>query len=650
MAAKCSCTPQQKVKCATFWAKLCHFLFNCGGAEARCAVFDGQAGLVWNALLFPLVLTIGFYRAYARSFLTITFGRCFRSVCCVCCNKNPACAKMCCQDHFVDVTFPQQDAMGSTAGAWRRIDALAKHDKSVVETFDGAKPKAEMVLFDGDIEPCDLLQGAVGDCWLIAALAAAAEHPASIRSRFLTLERNFRGRYVVELHYKGEWRKIVVDDFVPVHDNGESGATSIYASANGNEMWTLLFEKAFAKMFTKYGDPSGRTSASGYAALDGGHEMWVFQALTGHKGGTFAVDSDACDKAIAAGEEGEHPFDRICRLASQAALMGTNWGHGASREEQRDNGLVLGHAYSVLDGRRCVLGGVAGCDANVADVADEDNEVLLVKLRNPWGSHEWNGRWSDKSSEWTRYPHVSKMVGFTAEDDGTFFMEWHDFSRLANGVQYCERDAGIRDLVLDIHEGECSFIYRYISRESCSQFDSLPLTSLTKTDASCTRAVGSASTSAARRAVFCGDSSSTTLCARVRRRCALRVCVCLRCAYAVPTQRLRSSGAAAATAAVAAAAATAAESPPRHPSAHGSNHAVVSHSPSTNHGRTTPSLLARPLPTFQRVHCQVLPEARVLLGCRESSALARNLPQRRRRARMLWTLRSPPLLQHRCRV
>ena len=27
--------------------------------------------------------------------------------------------------------------------------------------------------------------------------------------------------------------------------------------------------------------------------------------------------------------------------------------------------------------------------------------------------------------------------------------------------------------------GECSFIYRYILRESCSQFDSLPLTSLT---------------------------------------------------------------------------------------------------------------------------------------------------------------------------
>ena len=32
--------------------------------------------------------------------------------------------------------------------------------------------------------------------------------------------------------------------------------------------------------------------------------------------------------------------------------------------------------------------------------------------------------------------------------------------------------------------GECSFMYRYISRESCSQFDSLPLTSLTRSPTS----------------------------------------------------------------------------------------------------------------------------------------------------------------------
>jgi hypothetical protein len=41
------------------------------------------------------------------------------------------------------------------------------------------------------------------------------------------------------------------------------------------------------------------------------------------------------------------------------------------------------------------------------------------------------------------------------------------------------RTLGSGDAGAQSSEGECSFIYRYILRESCSQFDSLPLTSLT---------------------------------------------------------------------------------------------------------------------------------------------------------------------------
>ena len=42
-----------------------------------------------------------------------------------------------------------------------------------------------------------------------------------------------------------------------------------------------------------------------------------------------------------------------------------------------------GHAYSLVSARRLISG------------------AEIVKLRNPWGSFEWQGAWSDNSPEMT---------------------------------------------------------------------------------------------------------------------------------------------------------------------------------------------------------------------------------------------------------
>lgn len=50
----------------------------------------------------------------------------------------------------------------------------------------------------------------------------------------------------------------------------------------------------------------------------------------------------------------------------------------------------------------------------------------IINLRNPWGSFEWNGAWGDDSDEWT--PELKQQVGFTAADDGAFWMSFEDFT------------------------------------------------------------------------------------------------------------------------------------------------------------------------------------------------------------------------------
>lgn len=89
---------------------------------------------------------------------------------------------------------------------------------------------------------------------------------------------------------------------------------------------------------------------------------------------------------------------------------------GSATDEGLKQGLVTGHAYSLLSGKEVTL--------------DNGSKMQLVKVRNPWGTGEWTGDWSDTSSLWT--DSIKKKLGIKSlsfKNDGAFWMDWQDFNK-----------------------------------------------------------------------------------------------------------------------------------------------------------------------------------------------------------------------------
>ena len=123
---------------------------------------------------------------------------------------------------YSDGEFIGAAALGAQKGK-SAADVEAETDwvraADVVLAGGGADAKKRPQLFAGEIEPEDLCQGAVGDCWLVAALASASEYRQVIQRAFLVPEYNPRGRYPVRLFdpQARRWVVVVVDDRLPCY-------------------------------------------------------------------------------------------------------------------------------------------------------------------------------------------------------------------------------------------------------------------------------------------------------------------------------------------------------------------------------------------------------------------------------------------------
>uniref|UniRef100_H2YVF0 Uncharacterized protein n=1 Tax=Ciona savignyi TaxID=51511 RepID=H2YVF0_CIOSA len=275
-------------------------------------------------------------------------------------------------------------------------------------------------LFVGGASRFDIMQGELGDCWLLAAIASLSLND-DLLYRIIPPDQSFSKDYCGMFHFQfwqyGEWVDVMVDDLLPTY----RGKLVYLHSAQTNEFWSALLEKAYAKL------------NGSYEALKGGSTTEAMEDFTG-----------GVTEIISLKDAPGNLYSVMLKSLKKGALMGcaVETSSASQREAKLSNGLLMGHAYSItgLDILR--------------------NGTKLIRIRNPWGQVEWNGAWSDSSSKWDKFPDEKKRLDVEFGEDGEFWMSYEDFCRSFTKLEICnlgpdalEDDGESTQWVTSLHEG-----------------------------------------------------------------------------------------------------------------------------------------------------------------------------------------------------
>lgn len=279
-------------------------------------------------------------------------------------------------------------------------------------------------MFVDGISTRDLHQGSLGNCWMVAAISCLASEP-SLWKKVIPdhMEQEWNPKrldlYAGIFHFRfwrfGHWVDVVVDDRLPV---SQDGVLLFCRSATPREFWSALLEKAYAKL------------NGCYEALEGGNTA---EALIDFTGGVSEPLSLDCEALRLHSERRKALFQTLAKVHEHKSLITCSIrpAEGETVESVLDCGLVRGHAYGITAVRKVWLG------ENLQRTGGT-SRLFMVRMRNPWGTTDWKGAWSQGSEQWQQLSRADReKMGIVVRDVGEFWMDFQDFCCYFTDVVVC---------------------------------------------------------------------------------------------------------------------------------------------------------------------------------------------------------------------
>ncbi|KAM9323625.1 calpain-10 isoform 1-T5 [Pholidichthys leucotaenia] len=298
---------------------------------------------------------------------------------------------------FEDQDFPAEDS-SVFSGSSTPLTRLKGH-------FTWLRPQEicrSPALFPSNINLAHAKQGLLGDCWFLCACTFLLKNK-QLLNKVLPEDQpewgdsGYRGSFQFCFWQQGHWIEVVIDDRLPCIDS-----TLCFSRCHSpTSFWVALIEKAYAKLHGSYERLWAGQVSEAVVDLTGGlAERWSLgDSEEEHEGG--AQDSNRVRRR-------RLDLNLLDPVRNDCTLSCSTHRTPAGVSE-----LGQYHALTVMEWLEVkkILG----------------SEVLLLRIRNPWGRCCWGGAWIRSGAGWSAVDPTSASDLQARVLDGEFWLDEAEF-------------------------------------------------------------------------------------------------------------------------------------------------------------------------------------------------------------------------------